>query len=345
MKPTVRDIAKEAGVSIASVSLILNNKPCRITDATRQKILDTAKALGYNFEEKKKKEQESLPSIQPFIGFLCPGYNHEFYNTCLKGIHHYAKIHGYEVITCHGSNSTDFVLDQLKILTQAGVSGVILIPPADMNEQNHNEILEHALTAMGLPFLLLSEAIDRVFCDFITADNKGGAYLAVEHLIHQGHLQIGMIAGKKEVYTTRKRVEGYKEALAFYNLSIKEEQIFFGEDQRKTGYMGMKHFHDLGIQTVFASNDEIAAGVYDYGKEHHLKIGEDVSVVGFGDSMVASMLIPPLTTVNQLPEQMGKKACEEIIKRITGENKDPIRTTYFTPSLVERNSVKNKKIF
>ncbi len=343
MKPTVRDIANKAGVSIASVSLVLNNKPSRITDATKQKILEAAKELGYNFEEKQQKENDrgQPEAAGQIIGVIRPKYNDEFIDACQSGIERYAYVRGYKVITCDADDSTEQALGYLKVFRQIGVAGIIMMPPMDMNENNNNVRLGKALQETKKTFLLLDQAIDRVYCDFITADNKGGAYMATEYLIHKGHQDIGMIAGKREVYTSRKRIEGYKEALAFYDIMIKNENIFYGNYKWQSGYEGMKYFDKLGVRAVFACDDDMALGIYKYAQEHHLTVGEDISVVGFNDSTLASILKPGLTSVNQPGELMGKKACEVLIKRIIGEDKEAVKTTYFIPRLTERGSVKD----
>ncbi|MBU5482199.1 LacI family DNA-binding transcriptional regulator [Blautia sp. MSJ-19] len=349
MKPTVRNIAEKANVSTASVSLVLNDKPSRITEATRERILEAARELGYNFEEKKKKEKqikenrEEIIKSSAVIGVIRPRYYNEFLDACQKGIDQYSRVYGYHTVICAGNDTTKQTLDSIQFLKSLKVAGLIVIPPMDMNIEKNNEKLGRALKDAGIPFLLLNQAIDRVYCDFITADNKSGGYMATEYLIHNGYDKIGMIVGNREVYTCRKRIEGYKEALAFYNISIKEEYIYYGQYKRQTGYEGMKYLYDLGVKAVFAYDDEIALGVYQYAGENGLTIGKDISVVGFDDVYVSAVLTPPLTTIAQPGEQMGKKACETIINRITGKDKEAVRNTYFSPILVERNSVKMEK--
>lgn len=361
MKPTVREIAKRAEVSIASVSLVLNNKPSRITAATKERILAAARELGYPEDALPGGRADGAVSggsvdgaasggraaglagavscVRPLLGVIRPGYFNEFYDSCQLGMDSYAYVHGYKFI-CSTASMAGQVPGCLDAFGQAGVRGVILIPPRDMNENHNNELLGAALEAAGLPFLLLDEAIDRVYCDFITGDNKSGAYMATEYLIHQGHTEIGMLSGNREIYTFRKRMEGYKEALAFYGLSIRDENIFFGSISRETGRRGMAYFDERGIRAVFACEDEMALGVYEYAMAHGLRIGEDISLVGFNNVSAASVLCPPLTSIHMPGELMGKKACEVLINRIEGLDKENIRTTYFTPSLVERSSVK-----
>ena len=180
MKPTVRNIAERANVSIASVSLVLNNKPSRITEATRQKIIEAAKELGYNFEEKKKNEELSIENVcnnfdkRSIIGVIRPRYYNEFLDACQKGIDEYCQIYGYRTVTCTVNDTTEQTLDRIRFLTDIKVSGLIIVPSMDMNIEDNNEKLGWALKNAGIPFLLLDQAVDRVYCDFITADNKSG---------------------------------------------------------------------------------------------------------------------------------------------------------------------------
>lgn len=339
MKPTVRDIAERAGVSTASVSLVLNDKPSRITDGTKTKIIEAAKELGYEFQEKRQRKKEN--EAGRLIGVIRPQYHSEFVDMCLHGINRYAYVYGYKIISCDIDSTVELALEYLEVFKEIGVAGVIMLPSVNMNENGSNDAVGKSLYGLKKPFLLLDQAIDRVYCDFVTADNKGGAYMATEYLIHKGHQNIGVISGNREAYTSRKRIEGYKEALAFYDISIKDENVIYGKFERQTGYDGMKVLMERGVRAVFACDDEIAVGIYQYAQEYKLRIGDDISVVGFNHSKFTTMLFPALTAVSQPGELMGKKACEMLIERMEGDNKESFRTTYFSPGLIEKNSVKS----
>lgn len=338
MKVTIRDVAEKAGVSAASVSLVLNDRPSRITPATRERILEVAKALGYQSIREKKGESVGMDRI---IGVIQPDVNNVVANECLLGIENYASVYGYKVLLSNVWNRTDKSLEAIKLLVNSKVQGLIVIPPLDMNLYENNQLLGDSLRQAGIPFLLLDRAIDRVFCDFITSDNKQGAYLATEYLIVNGHQQIGLISGMREVYNSRKRVEGYKEALAFYGLSLHEDMIYYGDYQIQSGYLGAADLWGKGIKAIFAGNDEMAMGVYRFAADHGLKVGTDISVVGFDDVPFCELLHPPLSSIRQSGDLMGKKACEMIIKRIEATEREEMRNTYFAPQLVERSSVSN----
>lgn len=339
MKVTVKDIAKKAEVSATSVSLVLNDRPSRIPEETKERILKAAEELGYKPAQKKK--ADSGDQADKVIGVISPDMSNMFINQCIEGIEHYASVYGYRILICNVQNSSERCCEYLMLLPKLNVGGIIVIPPIDMNINDNNIMLGNALKQAKVPFLLLDRAIDRVFCDFITSDNKQGAYMATEHLIYCGHENIGIIAGTREVYNSRKRIEGYKEALAFYNISINPDNIYYGDYKFRSGYDAADYFLKKGIRAIFACNDEMAMGVYQYARDNKLVIGEDISVIGFDDSVMCERVVPPLTSISQPGELMGKKACEMIIKRITKKDGEGIRNTYFAPNLVERSSVRN----
>jgi DNA-binding LacI/PurR family transcriptional regulator len=343
MKVTIRDIAQAAGVSAASVSLVLNNKPSRITEETRERILNAAKELGYIRKEKKEAVVGSSGKV---IGVIHPDMGNLFINQCVEGIENYAAVYGHNAIVCDVQDSSKRCAEYLSLFSRLNVDGIIVIPPLDMNINNNNILLGNALKQTKVPFILLDRAIDRVFCDFITSDNKQGAYMATEHLIYCGHENIGIIAGMREVYNGRKRIEGYKEALAFYNISINQENIYYGDFHHQSGYEGAEYFWKKGIRAIFACSDDMAMGVYQFAREHGLTIGEDISVVGFDDNYICKRVTPALTSISQSGAAMGKKACEMVIKRVLKLEDEAIRDIYFTPRLIERNSVKiiNKEV-
>lgn len=341
MKVTVRDIAEKVGLSATSVSLVLNNKPSRITDESKQKIIKAAKEMGYIHKEKKI---EPKPMKEKIIGVIHPNLNNLFLNQCICGIESYASLHNYKVLICNVDDTTERTLEYLELLNKLGAEGVIVIPPMDMNVEGNNIGLGEFFKKSKMQILLLDRAIDRVFSDFITSDNKQGAYLATEYLILCGHENIGIIAGTRDVYTSRKRVEGYKEALAYYNISIKNENIYYGDFKSSSGYEAADYFMKKNINAIFTCNDEMAFGVYHYAKDNGLVIGDEISVVGYDDVSICDKLTPTLTSIHQPGELMGKRACELIIKRIKKLEEGTVRDIYFTPQLVERNSVKKVNI-
>lgn len=338
MKVTLEDIARAAKVSKATVSLVLNEKPCRIPPETQKRILDIAIEKGYKVPRKrysKKKSDEKM------IGVIYQELDNFIHIQCMKGIETQASIYGFDVVACNGRNTTERSLEYIKILARMEVLGIILIPPADMNANENNILFDNALKSSGMDYLLLDQAINNVFCDFVTSDNRAGACMATEYLIENGHEKVGIITGLQGVYTTRKRLEGYRDALHLHGMNYDDGLVYTGNWKKESGYLAAEYFASIGVDAIFAMNDVMALGVYQYAQEHKLRIGEDISVVGFDYSAECAEITPSLTSIRQEGQMLGKKACDMLAERIQKEVDGANRNYYYVPVLIERESVKN----
>lgn len=258
----------------------------------------------------------------------------------MQGIEDYAALYGYQVFQLYCSDTTGKCIGKINLAVSLGAEGVIMIPPSDMNTGENHVLLGEALDHMDIPYLLLDKAVYKVFCDFVTADNKLGAAMATEHLLDYGHRRIGILAGKSGVYNTRKRVEGYKESLILSGLEYEENLVYYGEYSQESGAEGTDYLVSQGVTAIVSGNGEMSLGVYEYAKKNGKQIGEDISLVSFGNLREAKWVAPMLTSIIQPGEQMGRKAMEVIISRIRHEEIGGIHTNYFTPVLWKGDSVK-----
>ena len=338
MKATIRDIAERVGVSSTSVSLVLNQKECRISEDTIQKIFETARELGY--VRKKDRVKSRSRYGEHVIAVIYPCFRNELVKECMQGIEDYAALYGYQVFQLYCSDTTERCIGKIDLAVYLGAEGLIMIPPQDMNTGGNYVLLGEALEHTGIPYLLLDKAVYKVFCDFITVDNKLGATMAMEHLLDYGHRRIGILAGKSGVYNTRKRVEGYKESLILSGLSYEENLVYYGEYSQESGEKGTDYLVSQGVTAMVSCNGEMSLGVYEYARKNGKQIGEDISLVSFGNLREAKWMAPMLTSVIQPGEQMGRKAMEVIISRIRHEEIGGIHTNYFTPILWQGASVK-----
>ena len=327
MKVTLEDIAREAKVSKAAVSLVLNEKPCRISAETRKRILDIAAEKGYKVPKKRKSKKRADTKI---IGVIYQELDNFVHVQCMKGIEAQASIYGFDVVACNGGNTTERSLEYIKTLVKMEVSGIILIPPVDMNANENNILFDNALKSSGVDYLLLDQAINNVFCDFVTSDNRAGACMATEYLIENGHENIGVITGIQGVYTTRKRLEGYRDALHLHGISFDEKKVYTGNWKKESGYQAAEYFYSAGVDAIFAMNDVMALGVYQYAQEHSLQIGEDISVVGFDGVALGEYCVPRLTTIRQDTRSMVLRAAEILLSRLDGELPPVYETIPFT---------------
>lgn len=337
MGVTIRDVAKRAGVSAASVSLVLNNRECRISGETKQKIIDVAKEMGY--ETRKKKHSTQTAAGGKVLGVIYSALNNELTEECIRGIEDYASIYGYYAFHMCSQGLSEKCAKQIGIAAELGAAGLIIVPPLDMNTGDNNVLLGEKLKGTGLPFVLLDKAIYNVFCDFVTADNKQGGTMAVDHLFAMGHKKIGILAGKQGIYNTRKRVEGYREGLMLKGVPFDDSLVYYSEYTEEGGLEGARYLAEKGVSAIVACGRTLAAGVYAFARQQGKQIGRDISLVGFANEEEAKKLNPRLTCICQPGEQMGRKAAEVLIGKVENGDGDGVKTNYFTPSLIEGDSV------
>lgn len=337
MKPTVRNIAELAGVSPTSVSMVLNDRPIRVSEETRAKILETAKSLGYS--KKIRATKDKGDTGVKTVGLIYPNHRNTFWNSCITSIEDHAASLGYRVLATGNCDTAEKMAHAIQVLKKVGTKGLILIAPDDVNEDNNHVMTGSALHDYKKPFVLIDRAIDRVFCDFITIDNRQAGYMATEQLIMTGAEKIGVIIGEKSIYSTRERVAGYKEALSFYDYSIDETHIHYGSYDELTGIQGAKRLIDKGVEAIFAGVDEIARGVYRYCQQESLRIGKDISVIGIDNTSVGEWMSPALTSIDQPSESIGRRAIEILSKRIEKVEIGAVKDLLFVPNIEERNSL------
>lgn len=340
MKVKVKDIAKAAGVSPSTVSLVLNNRPSRITEETKANILQIAREM--QIEQEMGADFTELKKTGAF-GLIIPDMGNPFFHHLAENISKYAYREGYIVHQCITGDDLEHFYAALKSLTTQNVDGLIIVPPRTMDKDNVK--LLKSFQKSGPPIVLLDRAAYTVFCDFVTADNKYGGRIATEYLIQHGHTKIGCMVGEENIYTARKRLNGYCEALSAAGIPYDNNLIYYGHYDVESGRKGAEKLLTQGVTAVMGGNDLMAYGVYLYAEEHGLSIPEDLSVIGYDNTELCGLLKVPLTSVDQNSDTMAAKAVElltERLKQMRGEEPAPYRNYYFTPSIVERESVKSR---
>lgn len=341
MGATIKDVAELVGVSPASVSLVLNNKKCRITEETKQKIFEAARELNY---VTKKQKVHSHKNIQgKIIGFIYPVLHNELIEECISGVEHYASVYEYHVIQMYCSDSPQKCIEQISLATRLGVDGLIVFPPSDMNADGNNEKLGDALREAGVPYLLLDKAVYQVFCDFVTADYKLCSGMATNYLLTKGHDKIGILVGKHDLYNAQKYIEGYQEELILGGRVFDESLVCYCDCVDGPGEEVMKQMISHGVSAIVSCEKSVALSFYDYARKNDIAIGDDISIISIGGVREAESIVPSLTCIQQPGKQMGIKAIEVIANRINNIERGNIKTHYFTPTLIEGKSVKNCK--
>ncbi|MEG0688586.1 MAG: LacI family DNA-binding transcriptional regulator, partial [Hungatella sp.] len=241
MKVKVKDIAAAAGVSTTAVSLVLNNRPSRIADDTKEHILRIAN------EMKLQKENDFL--FAEFkrvktIGLIIPEGNNRFFWKLALEISKVAAVSGYTVFQCHVEESSQSLYQAIESLVGKNVDGILVVPPAKITKEGI-KLLKSCQTGK-IPMILVDRAVYTVFSDFVTADNKQGGLLATEYLIDHGHTRIGIILGGENVYTSRTRLEGYKAALAAHSIPYEIMRVYYGDFDTQSGETGAEELLKQG---------------------------------------------------------------------------------------------------
>jgi len=335
LKTTIKDIAKKVGVSVTTVSLVLNDKPNTISQATKDKIYQAKKELNY---QPNHMAVSLVTKKSKMIGLVVPDISNNFFADLAKNIENECDRMGYSLILANANNSLSETKNYVDQFISRGVDGLILAFYTDEKENNKNDIVE-SFNQYDVPIVTVDSWIKGLKRPGVSIHHSRGGYLATRHLIEQGHQKIGCITGIQGNYSSDRRLKGYMKALKDANIHVNEDYIVEGNYQYDSGYQAALTLLDTDITSIFVCNDLMAYGAYSAIKDKGLKIPDDISIVGFDDVMFSKMLSVPLTTIYQDIKKLGRSVSKLIFEYIEdGEpKKDFIR---LEPSLIIRDSTK-----
>lgn len=321
MKPriTLKNIAKEFGVSISTVSKALKDSH-EIGEETREKIKAFAAYYKYKPNSLALQLRNQKTSV---IGVVIPEIVHHFFSTVIEGIEKYANDKGYTVMVCLSNESYNKEVSNFSVLTTGSVDGLI-VSIARETQELHNFEHFNALLEDDFPLVLFDRINDEINCDKVMIDDVGGAYKATNHLIEKGAKRILLITTQDYVSVGCLRKEGYKKALKKNKVPIDTDLIY----KLKEGvdwYTQIQQVLDVENppDAILAVNEISAAIALKIIQEKGLKVPENVAIIGFTSGVISEFTSPPLTSVVQHGYLMGKQAAELLINRI--ENKAPIK--------------------
>lgn len=331
MASSIKDVAREAGVSIATVSRVINNVNV-VNEETKKKVQAAINKLGYspNIVAQSLKTQKSKS-----IGILVPDISSQFYPEIVRGAEDVANMYDYSIILCNSDFDTEKEKKYIRVLREKMVDGMLY-----MSSSLDPEILD-TIKTLNIKTVLVETKGSEMEIPTVTIDNRQASKEAVEHLIEKGNKRIAYIGMKKDkVNAWAKRYEGYEDALKEHGLSVDPELTYYGDLKAATGYKGIDHIlskHE--IDAVFCASDEIAMGAINAIRDKKLNVPKDISVMGFNNIIEASLFYPKITTINQPMYDMGSVSMRMLIKMLKDE---PIEDKHIVLShqLIERDSVK-----
>lgn len=338
-RTTIKDIANKAGVSVTTVSMVLNGKEHRIAQETKKKIIDIANELDY------RPNQLAVGLITKrtnTLGLILPDISNSFFGELAKGAEKTASENAYNIILCNTNDTAEKDYEYLNILLDRGVDGVILVPSGRGMDETTPKVF--SLLEQSQKALVLADRIkpgDRYVG--VTLDQKAGGFLATDYLIQNGHKKIGCLTGPLGMLNAYLRYQGYRKALEQAGIKYNAKLVKEGNYHIEDGVKLSKELFHQGVTAIFASNDLMAYGVYQSAVKQGIKVPEELSVVGFDDIFFSQFAEVPLTTIHQPAYEIGKKAVEEVMGLING-NKKKNEKFIFEPELIIRDSVKSIRV-
>jgi LacI family transcriptional regulator len=325
---TIEDVAREADVSVATVSRVINGNE-HVRPKTRQKVLDAAQRLGYVMNQQAKRLAGGRSHV---IGLLVPGLNTGYIGEVVIGIDDELANASYDLMLYTTHRRTDEAA-QIAALTRGLADGLLLVLPR--NPGAYGAMLRQR----GFPHVLIDHQGIKDISPAVAATNERGSYDATRYLINLGHRRIGFITGNMDLGCAQDRLAGYRRALDEHAIAFASELVWQGDFHQPEGYSGAQALLSLSEPptAILASNDVMAFGVMEAARDRGLRIPDDVSIVGFDDIPQAANVNPPLTTVRQPLRQMGTEAARLLLKRI-GDPKLPDECIELPTELVVRCS-------
>ena len=331
-KPTIKDVAKKSNVSVATVSRIINNLD-GYSEETRKKVIKVMEELGYkrNAIARNLKVRETRT-----IGVLRPRANTTYYVEILDGIEDCVQDNDYTVITCNSGEDWDRTFEYLNILSERQVDGLIICSLPE-REDLYKDIME-----LNIPIVLVSTLSYRHMIPYVKVDDYQAAYSATNYLIKNGHKDIAIISGPRyDSIAGITRINGYVQALRDNDIEVNPNLIVEKGFGFNDGVEGMEELLNRKekFTAIFAVSDNCAVGALSIAHKQGIKIPDDISIIGYDNTNIAEMSYPPLTTVGQPFYEMGRKAVEMLIKKITSNEK--AESVIMPFEIIERDTVRN----
>lgn len=328
MASTIKEVARAAGVSVATVSRVINNSG-PVNDETRRRIQEAAEALNY---VPNSAARSLITARTHTLGVLLPDLYGEFFSEVIRGIDQTARSGEYHLLVSSSHNEQPDIEASLKAM-RGRVDGLIVMSP-----HVSAAVLTQSLPAT-LPAVLLNCAVEGKAFDSVGIDNRGGATSMVRHLQELGHRRIAVIKGTANNFDSKERLEGFRKLMreaGTYDPELETE----GEFTEESGYRGTKRL--LGRTdrptAIFAFNDSMAAGALSALQEAGLRVPEEVSVGGFDDVPMAGYLNPSLTSVRVPIAALGASAMDRLLEAIRKQNRHQRETRTLETTLVVRRS-------
>lgn len=324
---TLKDVAKRAGISIATASYAFNGR-AEVSEQTRRAVLKAAEDLNYKPHGIARSLRRNRTKT---IGLLLSDLSGPFYSELIKAAEEVVFANGYNLIACSsygGKNST-----AIRFLEERHTDGILLLA-SDIDDE---AIIRN--TAPSYPIILLDRELSARYVSSVTVDNEAGAARMVQFLVDSGYREIGYLSGPMNSLDARHRLDGYRAALAANGIPFVHTWLLQGSFTQEGGFYAAKSLiaQERLPEVVFCANDEMAVGAIRAFQQGGYRVPDDIGVAGFDDINIAQYIRPALTTMRQPLHQMGSIAAHMAFDALNGA--DSIRNVKLATELVRRESV------
>jgi LacI family transcriptional regulator len=326
---TIKDVAKHVGVSTATVSHVIN-KTRFVSEELIAKVLKAIQELNYH---PNAVARSLVKKKTHTIGIIISDILNPFYTAIVRGIEDVTYQSGYNVMLCNTDENPEKEKLYIQVLMEKRIDGLAI---ATAFQDGVHPLVSQLGT---VPLVNIVRKIKGLASDSVVGDNTGGAYQAIDHLIGLGHRRIGIISGPSGLSSGAERLKGCKKAFEDHGIPIDLDLIKFGDFKKESGYTLTQEIlqHRNRPTAIFVTNNQMTIGALNALNELETRIPEDISLISFDDMEWYSFHNPPITTVEHSPYQMGKKAGEMLVRRISKKGGKP-KGVLFPSNLIVRGS-------
>lgn len=333
--PSIKDVAEEAGVSIATVSNAVSGTK-RVSEKLRRKVFLAIDKLGYEVNT----VASSLKSKKTnTIGVIIPNISRIFFPQVLKGIQDGLSHLGYNLMLCDTNDDAEKERVFIQMLKSSWADGIIIGSVVNEDDRDYINMLANlTIRNKSIPVVLIEREFVGSMISSVRVDNYQAGRMATRHLLDSGCKKILHIAGPRYACMVNARIKGYIDEIKADDLEV-EPVILEGDFSPLSGYQAIKNYPlaEKKIDGIFAANDQMAIGALNALKENGYKVPGDIRVIGFDNTFVASIVEPALTTINVPKYKMGQMAAEILVKQINHTD-TPVQNIVLPVNLTVRKS-------
>ena len=313
---SIADVARESGVSIFTVSAVINNKT-HVSKARRQRVEDAIRKLNYrpNLIARSLIKQKTQT-----IGMIVTDIANPFFPMVVRGAEDAAHKHGYNLLLCNSDDVDEKEEKELELLLSKRVDGILLTKTAG----DFRPSLRQMIKDVNIPFVLVMRTYPQLTKDAVISDDYQGAYEAVRHLARAGRRRIGLVSGPMKVSNAKERYRGFREALEAEKLPYEPELVTEGDYRIESGFRAGHALLSQRPDGIYCANHLMTIGLLKAAGEIGLTCPEDFGLVSFDDYPWLGVFRPRLTTVELPKHQLGSEAAELLIRRIAGDTSPPV---------------------